>query len=126
MWRDLVAEVFCGVGDPPPQLIDGRCKLRAAPLGLLSQFLNRSRHGHHRPIVLVRRRTHALLNRSFEALRGRALVGDGLRQLSAEEEDLGGIVGPEHQNDKRACRAIGRTRRCATEIDTDERLADGE
>ena len=42
--RNLVADVFGGIGYPLPQLIDRGGQLRAAPLGLTPQFLHRSCH----------------------------------------------------------------------------------
>ncbi len=44
---------------------------------------------------------------SSPAIGGRALIGDGLGELGAEEEDLRRIVRPEHEDDQRAGRAIG-------------------
>jgi hypothetical protein len=95
--RDLVADVFCGVGNPLPQSIDaGRGSART-----LVSFLNGSRHGRHCPIVHCLR-TNSPIIESFLGefgVGGRALVGDGLGKLGAEQEDLCGIIGPEHQND---------------------------
>jgi hypothetical protein len=102
--RDRVADVFCGVSDPLLQLIDGRRELRPAPLGLSPQFLNGSRHGRHRAVSWSLK-TNSLSIESF--LAGLPFSGDAgiLCKLGAEEEDLRGIVRPEHQNDQRAGRA---------------------
>src|SRR5215204_4633614 len=81
------------------------------------------------PWVRVILRTNSGASEWFLALparRGIARVNDRLRQFGAEQEDLRGVVDPEHQDDQRTRGAIGRIRRGLTEVPSDQRFSDGE
>src|SRR5829696_4310442 len=81
------------------------------------------------PWVRVILRTNSGASEWFLALlarRGIASVIDRLRQLGAEQEDLRGVVDPEHQDDQRTRSAIGRVRSRLTEVPSDQRLSDRE
>src|SRR4029453_4329245 len=83
----------------------------------------------YRLCVRVILRTNSGAIESFLTLlarRGIARIIDRLRQLGAEQEDLRGVVDPEHQDDQRTRGAIGRVRDRLTEVPADQRLSDGE
>jgi hypothetical protein len=55
-----------------------------------------------------------------------ALHGVDLRELGAEEEDLGRVVDPKQEDDQRAGGAVGGADAAASQVVADQDLADGE